>query len=379
MRRITVFSVALAAVALAGACSDKHEPTPVETVTPDHIEIADIDFVGNTYFFFNHPAVHLWGTDNQGHPVDLLLPDQHHSIDVYREVKPTDKLVDPELISIPGRAWVDPGGDGQSIVDVLAPLASGVFPADSADVKGEWELLTLGIDYWFVLDYETLQPIGLSLLRPIADAELRGLAVAYTNLAGDIVGGQRWNELLPPGQQLPANQDTTALELIKERVLHPTGGFGFLWEYMPRNVYRIGLTNIDPATFSLHIIDNLAPRDDPSRPEGSDVPYLRIFGLDRFDKDGNPGSDGLVDLTSGPVDLQSGTIVFPSLHPFAPSPEEVNSFTGGAFVFEGDYTAQYDTALALYTKRLSSVVKPRYHQYTIVIEAVGTPDTPASP
>ena len=42
----------------------------------------------------------------------------------------------------------------------------------------------------------------------MSESERRAIAVSYVNTDGDRVGGQRYNDLLPPTAKLPADQDT---------------------------------------------------------------------------------------------------------------------------------------------------------------------------
>ena len=86
----------------------------------------------------------------------------------------------------------------------------------------------------------------------------------------------------PPNE--PRLEDPLVLEILWSGPNSwPGSDYGWTWAYMMRHIYNLGLSNIDGDTFTLEIEDNLSNRLDATRPVGSTVPYIRIFGLDRFD------------------------------------------------------------------------------------------------
>jgi len=338
--------------------------------TAERIEIQDVDFVKDKYFFFNHPN-YMFRSN---------LP-QLSSIDIYREVKPSDLLANPELGVFHAWAVVDTFGTGE---DVLAAVDSFVAGKTAPTAQyGDFELLTRGEDYVFVLDATTLDPVGIELLRSISDNEQRMLAVSYVNRSDQRTGGFIYNELPPSVPAVPSPTDTLVLELLKDRSPRPDGARAYLWEYMMRNIYNLRLSNIDPANFRVEIEDNIVvgrDRLDYTTPDSVAVPYIQIFGLDRFDTSGQPGADKLIDLQSGVVDLQNGILTFPVLHPFAPPEDSVRKWTDNQFwfkdpKFDGRFVDQYDRSAEMYQVKPSSQTFQNAHQYTIVIEAVSTTKT----
>jgi cell surface protein SprA len=113
------------------------------------------------------------------------------------------------------------------------------------------------------------------------------------------------------------------LKLMKSEIPRPDD---FTWEYEWRNVYYLHTTHINKEAFELDIykgpVNAENPRADENHQDGT--PYLRIFGLDRLDTDGNPQPDGLVDHRQ--IDFVSGHLVFPQRCPFCPCPN--TSYTG---------------------------------------------------
>lgn len=353
----------LCTLLLFAACDDGTMEQPGPDVTWESHTLRDLDYVKNTYFFFN--------PDGEGPAPDAI------TLDVYKQLRAVE-VNDPSADALAGRAFIDLDGDGSSIDTALEPLASGNFPGATSE-KGWFTRLELGVDYVFIVDPNDLvTPIGIQLAHPITDTEQRALAVSYTTEDGDPVGGQRYSELwggtepFPPPED-PSVKDTLALKLIKNRSLRPGGEFAHLWDYQLQHIYDLGFTHIDPAYLEVTIEDVLGPREDPSRPSGSDVPYLRIFGLDRFDAMGNPGPDGMVDSRTGLVDLSQGLLMFPALHGFAPPLDSVVAWTGGEFSFDDpDYQLQYMLADSLYRTRPFSPGFPNLHQYNIIVR-VGRP------
>ena len=113
------------------------------------------------------------------------------------------------------------------------------------------------------------------------------------------------------------------LKLVKSETPRPGD---FTWEYEWRNVYFLRTTYIDKEAFKLDIykgpVNAENPREDKNHQDGT--PYLRIFGLDQLDRNGNPQPDGLVDYRQ--VDFTLGYLVFPQRYPFSPVPGV--SYTG---------------------------------------------------
>ncbi|MDH3198560.1 MAG: hypothetical protein OEO21_10010, partial [Candidatus Krumholzibacteria bacterium] len=328
--------------------------------------IRDVDYVKGKYFYFDHPLV-------------FVGPDEGKAIRVYLTVTPRDLQINPAQERFAGRAFVERTGFGLEIDNAMAAIAANIA-ADSVvqvpppSIQNDFRLLTVGIDYSYVTDIDG-QFVGIELTQTLIDVD-KTLAVLYTNDFGSRVGGTYRDYGITPGF---LQSDTLALEILRPRNPVPDDEFGFTWGYMMRHIYNLGLSNIDPGTFVLEIEDLLNPRLDHTTPEGKDDdPYIRIFGLDQYDRSGNPVPDGRVDLTAGIVDLTNGLLAFPAgivgmpdlvtaigqiaaigdgvpETGFAPDRDLVVAWTEpDSFVFyDAPYAEQWDRARRIYTEKLN--------------------------
>jgi hypothetical protein len=100
------------------------------------------------------------------------------------------------------------------------------------------------------------------------------------------------------------------------KLLKPQNPEPYTWQYVIRNIYPLGGSNIDAESFDCRIEINM-PTDFPDidmdlQGNGSGLPWLRIFGLDRKNILGEDGADGLVDKNDPYLfDLQKGLLKFP--------------------------------------------------------------------
>jgi hypothetical protein len=326
-------------------------------------EIRDVDYIKNKYFYFDNPRA--------------FIGPQAATIDVYRTVLPQDLVIDPSINPLDGWAVPDPSGTGQSIRDVVTLLNQGVRPTTA--IEDKFELLQYGVDYTFIINADTDSILGVELFEAIPNSATKSLAVSYLNIFGDLVGGSyaelgvlddNGNPIVPNSED-----DDILLEMLKAPDPDPNGIFASTWFLEVKNIYNLGLTNIDGSTLEIKISDNLRPRLNPEYPDSSEVPYLKIFGLDQTDRSGTGPSDGRIDLTFGRVNLDAGLLQFPSLEPFLPDTTDVTQWTNGEFQFAGMYAAQYDTSRAIYTEKLNTTREMEVHQYLIRVTAVSTSKT----
>ncbi|MCP4799948.1 MAG: cell surface protein SprA [bacterium] len=126
------------------------------------------------------------------------------------------------------------------------------------------------------------------------------------------------------------------------KLLKPQNPEPFTWQYVLRNIYPLGGSNIDPESFDCRVEINM-PTDFPDidldlQGNGSGLQWLRIFGLDRKNLQGEDGADGLVDKNDPYLfDLQKGLLKFPLdfAHPFDGDPAYYTLFAdSSAFNFE---------------------------------------------
>ncbi len=312
--------------------------------------ISSLNFVANKYFYLDHPPTPGMGGRFVRPRVGL--------IDVYRSIQDFEASSRPKTWGI---AYVDTFGTGTDI-----------GRGDDFE-KRQFEILIPGDDYLFVLDAVTEDVNGIELVRPVSKGEV--LAVAYVNVAGDTIG-----DYAQPASDL--EDAPLEFELIWPADPLPTGRFGYTWQYMMRNIYNLGLSNIDASSLELEIAE-ISIRQNPTTPDSLDVPFIRIFGLDQTDQTGTGPPDSRIDLTSGVVDVSRGLLTFPGLWPFDPDPAQVAAWTindtlPDGFAFTGPYatlpnTIMYTTAQTnqdfLSSSRFNIIVRGSSTSRTFRIDA----------
>jgi len=372
-----VMAGVLAGAALFAGCTDDPTVPPEPKPNPTVHVIRDVDYEKDRYFTFDHPLV-------------FVGPDEAEAIDVYLTVTPRDLQINPAQERFAGRAFVDSAGFGADIDDAMAAIAANIA-ADSVvvvpppSIQNDFRLLTFGVDYTYV-NSGPGEFLGIELTQTLTDAD-KTLAVAYTNDLGSRVGGKYSDYGIRPAFQ---EYDTLVLEILRPRHPAPGARFGWTWSYTMRHMYDLGFSDIDPGTFVLEIEDLLSPRPDPTYPEGFIEPYIRIFGLDQYDRAGNPVPDGYVDLSTGVVDLANGILTFPApvtVMPdlptalarvaaigdsvratgFAPDREMVKAWTQpDSFVFyDAPYADQWAVSRRIYTEKLTANQELDVSQYRI--------------
>jgi len=137
----------------------------------------------------------------------------------------------------------------------------------------------------------------------------------------------------------------------KMKLLKPTnpGDSPHAWDYVLRNIYPLGGSNIDQSTFSFTLdvntqVDgaNLVPRQTTG--EGVGIEWFQVFGLDTEDQQGEPGPDGIADFhDSALFDFNRGILKFPLNipEPFNMAPEVYQSLAPDGFDFETSTLADY--------------------------------------
>lgn len=334
--------IALLAFCLVSCDDDPSEPPPPEPITETHV-IRDVDYVKNKFFLVDDPASFLGA-----------FP---YSIEVFVTVTPQDLIQDPSIVRFPGWAVVDSTADGAGISDAVAEIQSGGVPERT--LQQDFRRLRRDMDYLVLATQDTVA-IGIELKTPVPVTALRSVAIRYRNQLDQVIGGT-----------LGTSPDTLILEMIKPPDPRPDGPFGFLWDYALRNAYYLGFDTINPAHLSVVIHEVNTTRVDTSRPEGSNVPYVQIFGID---VSGAP--DGKVDnfFHNWGEDLKRGILWMPVAFAFAPPAERVQEWTNGAFAFSGPYLPQYEKSLRIYTELLNPIAEQDAHQYQI--EATVTTPAP---
>ncbi len=319
------------------------------------VTLRDVDYIKNKYFYFADPRAFIGPRP------------ETPQIEVYRTVLPQDIIAHPDIQRLSGWVVPDSVGDGQSILDAAAVIKAHHLPTGA--LRQDFQLLTFGEDYDFIIDSQSNQTIGIELFDPIPDTATKALAVSYINEDGAAVGGTYRSMGV-------SETDSLLLKMLKAPDPRPDGPFGTTWRLMIRNIYNLGLTNIDQNTLKVEILDIInTQRLNTDTPLGSQVKYLQIFGLDKTDRTGTGKPDGLIDLTYGFVDVNNGLLQFPSIEAFAPDTNQVTVWTDSLFQFSGDYAEQYRKSKEIYEKLLSPQQEQDDYQYQIRVTAVSSSKT----
>lgn len=179
--------------------------------------------------------------------------------------------------------------------------------------SGWFRYLQEGIDYF-------VHPSGLwlALRQPLAREEM--LAVTYITAVGDTIGDYN--------PELTYNQGgRPELRLLKASGANHQPGRP-TWELEMHQIYRVsGSRDVEPGSVDLSVSlgELSAGRTFKRRPSGTDITFLRLFGVDeeapvdRIDPSFiySPGSDFFQDQPP----VQGTFLVFPTLRPFAEPPE----------------------------------------------------------
>ncbi|MCP4291925.1 MAG: hypothetical protein GY780_08835 [bacterium] len=170
---------------------------------------------------------------------------------------------------------------------------------------------------WRELDYDLMLDVdgnlvALDMRQQMFDEDV--LAVIYNVVdengtilyrVGDRPGQDEANRVTLPNE---GSVEYYRMKLLKAPVNHQ---IAHPFYYVLRNIYPLGGANIDIDSFELTIERALDSDLHPELDE-NEIPYIRIFGLDRQDAQGADGHDNQVDKTDGTIfDLRKGLLKFP--------------------------------------------------------------------
>jgi len=345
-----VAAVALCALVPAGCGDDAAAPEPQGTV--DTFAIMSDQFIGYRFFHLDRPELESAGRTAQ----ERIDP---NSIMVFLRMNPvmsppgpydiTNVAVYPDSAGC--REWATRGDFGE-------PFATGfvwrtVNFAIRLDATGELE----GIDFGASAGNADI----LAVRYDVVDAD--GIVIVRV---GD-------DPREPPWRFMPGSAEPFYfLKLLKAPAADPEPFSGRL---EMRNIYSLGGTNLDPSRLTVRI-EARHDRADPQLDEHG-MPYLRIFGLDRYDGNGDPVADGLADLNRDEVfDLQHGMLVFPKSfdEPFAASPAAYEANVNDPpWVYAGSGFLGSHQAPQLYDPLTPRAELRAYGYFKIVIETYVPP------
>lgn len=135
-------------------------------------------------------------------------------------------------------------------------------------------------------------------------ASNQALAIAYRTGNGHEVG-------------IISNEKNILLKLIKPKNQNAGSDFKDTWNLNMKNVYYLGITNIEADDFDIDI-QNISS----SLNVQGDSTFLSLLGLDIVDESGALNSDDKVDVGHSLfIDRTNGILIFPNLRPFDPAPK----------------------------------------------------------
>ncbi len=179
--------------------------------------------------------------------------------------------------------------------------------------------------------------IAVDVRQEMAETDLLGVVYDVVDANGQLAYRVGEN----PNITTPSLQ-INGVPHYRMKLLKPTTRDPFTYQYVLRNFYSLGGTNIDPESFALRVERNTTdvqadlhyPGDDSG--QGA-IDYLRVFGLDIQNAQGQAGFDGEVDKNDlNRFDLARGLLKFPLDFPF-PFAAEKQKYARNAGVDEAAF------------------------------------------
>ncbi|MCG6954767.1 MAG: cell surface protein SprA [Gemmatimonadetes bacterium] len=266
-------------------------------VQEDTLVLDDANYVKGQFFFLIDP----------------------HQIDRY----PAVNVLDLDAASAP--ASVEPGSDPiqlyqfddepaqrQQVQGFIQADAIADGPGGEIKESGWFRYLQPGVDYF-------VHPSGLWIVlrTPLRTDQM--LAVTYITASGDTVGDYNPERINNFGGR-------PKLRLLKASGANHQPGMP-TWDFEMHQVYRVsGSRDVEPGSVDLTVSlgERSAGRTFKRAPNGDDITFLRLFGLDEESPTDvldaaavyTPGDGFFGDQQS----VQGTFVIFPTLHPFAEPP-----------------------------------------------------------
>ena len=327
--------------------------------------IADYNFIRRQFFYFETPGDDFTNPNLNFYTVRPVVGGVD-GIEVYVSLRNNEWGQTGEAeyrIS----AYPDPENNG---LDDTTTVAAGQQRYDGLFSL----LLEEEGDYQLIQDYsEEGTPVflGIRLNRPL-DSD-RVLAVRY----------KAYNSATDQTFLVGDYDDQATLDRVAELICPRSDEFAppsenppypSTWNMMMRNVYSLGSTNMEEGTLDIRIED-LSNRPNRDIHEESGISYIRLFGLDRYDRRGQPVKDDQVDDLPQIVNLSYGYIMFPWYEAFNPTEYVMTELFDPPFIdtadsLEGAFV--YETLVRdslIYNAVMSETVRRDGHHYDIVVEA----------
>jgi len=276
--------------------SEKTMEGGAESGTP--ISINDYNFIEDRYFFiddvFKKNYYPLNGTNSHFYDTSYVVG----QFELYQKVTTAEN---PALIQ----------------------AEAFLFPNDttSYSVGGTWVKLEEN------MDYEIDRILGYIRLNSLQNA----IAIAYTTTsfnpdnqtfgAGHTTNGTNFKSVYDECVESSTNYQEECGGLITLKLLKDINAStpnSPTWPLMFKNIYSLGVSNIEPSGLEIEIVRDLGGGDERTHSDNG-LSYLSIFGLDSEDKNHQKvdGGDGKIDLYGSLLNLAHGELILPTYLPFA--------------------------------------------------------------
>lgn len=296
-----------------------------------------------------------------------------HVIEAYRYLNnrffrldlPRNDLVVHDRPDMPGRDRATETIDVNSVL-VYKFVGSGLPQTNDVrniipvpDTTGVWDpamvdsMVTNHLD---ILDYGELWrpvPFELLLVQEGATTKIAAIDLKYEQQVNDVLvvtydvdtaDGRRWRVGDRPGEDEGNRVDIDGQPYYRMKLLKPQQPEPYTWQYVLRNIYSLGGTNIDASTFDfkieLNTFTDFPNLDLDATGNGSGLDWFRIFGLDVQNQQSQPGGDMLVDIHRAEIfDLSRGLLKFP-----LDFPEPFNASSAQYAAYADTSVFDYDTS-----------------------------------
>ncbi|NOT74719.1 MAG: cell surface protein SprA [Cyclobacteriaceae bacterium] len=160
----------------------------------------------------------------------------------------------------------------------------------------------------------------ITLQRKLQNDEALAVAYEYTYQGQSYKVGE-----LTEDYSNRKESEVVFLKLLRPRKIAVKDDFGKIlptWNLMMKNIYSLGVTQIQKEGFQLRVIyrDDATGKDNPQLQDGDyskTVQLIQAFGLDRLNPYNDPQPDGNFDFVEkATINSETGLIIFPLLEPF---------------------------------------------------------------
>ncbi len=336
----------------------------------EKVGIKDVDFVRRQFFYFECPGPDF-SPGYQGGSFFNTFPVIDEDDDIFVFESDQNKLVDYPQYWI--KAYQDPENNGLEDNSGVDP----VYP------KRRYRELTREdneYDFIRVKKGNENRYVGIKLANPLPDNKSLVIIYKSENTATNEFHKVGDYNLWKNGNISTDSTATYTAELIcpvdVEFSPDESSGYHHTWNMMMRNVYYLGIGQLkkqdDDYEPPVITIEEDVNRQNPDIHPQSGLNFIRIFGLDSFNRNNQTeGKDGLVD-DKDYIILPSGYLMFPYFEPFNPTPAVLASVLDST---EYNDMEALDSALVkrpdMYDQVLSRTEMDDYNYYSIMVESSG--------